>query len=103
MTTNDAYQGDLAPGLLSYAPAAATWLANHDKSGYYASPVSSVMKEAAGQVWSEWGYGKFSQEAIWAVTVDPGLTDGKTITSMLPAWQTAITDYATSDGYQVSH
>ncbi len=103
VTTNDAYQGVLAPGLPAYAPVSAVWLTNQDKSGYYASPISTVLQGAAGQVWSGWGYGKFSQEAIWAATVDPGLTAGKTITSMLPSWQTAITNYATSDGYQVSH
>ena len=52
-------------------------------------------------MWPGWGYGKFSQEAIWAATVDPGMTAGKTIVSMLPAWQTAITNYATAAGYQV--
>jgi len=79
------------------------WLANQDKSGYYASTISTVLQAAAGQVWSGWGYGKFSQEAIWAATLTPGVTAGKTITSMLPSWQTAITNYATSAGYQVSH
>jgi ABC-type glycerol-3-phosphate transport system substrate-binding protein len=103
VTTNDAYQGVLAPGLPAYAPVSAVWLANQDKSGYYASPISTVLQAAAGQVWSGWGYGKFSQEAIWAATLTPGVTAGKTITSMLPSWQTAITNYATSAGYQVSH
>ena len=103
VATNDAYQADLAPGLPAYAPAATAWLANQDKSGYYASPISPVLQGAAGQVWSGWGYGTFSQEAIWAATVTPALTAGKTITSMLPDWQTAITNYATAAGYQVSH
>ena len=61
-----------------------------------------MLQQAAGQVWSGWGYGQFSQEAIWASTIDPGLTAGKTIVSMLPAWQSAITDHAQADGYQVS-
>ena len=51
--------------------------------------------------WRGWGYGQFSQEAIWAATVTPGLTAGKTIVSMLPDWQKAITDYARSNGYEV--
>ena len=78
------------------------WLANQAKSGYYAQDISGVLQQAAGEVWPGWGYGKFSQEAIWAATIDPGLTSGKAIVSMLPAWQTAITNFATSDGYQVS-
>jgi multiple sugar transport system substrate-binding protein len=103
VATNAAYQGDLAPGLPAYAPAAATWLANQQKSGYFANDIVPVVQQAAGQIWQGWGYGKFSQEAIWAATVTPGITSGKTIVSMLPNWQSAITNYATADGYQVSH
>jgi multiple sugar transport system substrate-binding protein len=103
VSTNNAYQADLAPGLPAYAPAAKAWLAKQQQSGYFANDVVPVMQQAAGQVWSGWGYGKFSQEAIWAATVDPGLTAGKSIVSMLPDWQTAITNYATAAGYKVSH
>ena len=60
------------------------------------------MQAAANQVWPDWGYGQFSQEAIWAATVTPGLNAGKSIVSLLPAWQSAIENYARSDGYQVS-
>jgi ABC-type glycerol-3-phosphate transport system substrate-binding protein len=103
VTTNDAYQADLAPGLPAYAPAAAKWLANQQTSGYFANNIVPVVQQVAGQVWPDWGYGRFSQEAIWAATVTPGITSGKSIVSMLPAWQTAITNYATADGYQVSN
>jgi ABC-type glycerol-3-phosphate transport system substrate-binding protein len=102
VTGNNAYQDDLAPGYPAYAPAAAAWLSNQAKSGYYANDIAPVLQQAAGQVWSGWGYGQFSQEAIWASTIDPGLTAGKAITSMLPAWQTAIVDHAQADGYQTS-
>jgi multiple sugar transport system substrate-binding protein len=103
VTTDDGYQVALAPGLPAYAPAASAWLANQARSGYYANDLAPVLQQAAAHVWAGWGYGQFSQEAIWAATIDPGLTSGKTIVSMLPAWQTAITNYATSDGYQVTH
>ena len=86
----------------AYVPAAAAWLANQAKSGYYVGNITSALQQAAGQVWSGWGYGQFSQEAIWASAIDPGLTAGKTITSMLPAWQSSITQHAQADGYQVS-
>jgi multiple sugar transport system substrate-binding protein len=102
VTTNNGYQADLAPGLPAYAPAATAWLANQAKSGYYANDISPVLQQAASQVWSDWGYGQFSQEAIWAATVDPGLTAGKTIVSLLPAWQSAIAEHAQADGYSVS-
>ena len=103
VTTNDAYQVDLAPGLPAYAPAATKWLAMQQTSGYFANNIVPVVQQVAGQVWPNWGYGKFSQEAIWAATLTPGITAGKSIVSMLPAWQTAITNYATAAGYQVSH
>jgi ABC-type glycerol-3-phosphate transport system substrate-binding protein len=102
VTGNNAWQDELTPGFPAYVSAAKVWLANQAKSGYYAQDISGVLQQAAGEVWSGWGYGKFSQEAIWAATIDPGLTYGKAIVSMLPAWQTAITNYATSDGYQVN-
>ena len=102
VTTDNGYQADLAPGLPAYGPAATAWLTNQAKSGYFANDIAPVLQQAAGQVWTGWGYGKFSQEAIWAATVTPGITAGKTITSLLPSWQTAITNYATAAGYQVS-
>jgi ABC-type glycerol-3-phosphate transport system substrate-binding protein len=103
VTTSTAYQGDLAPGLPAYGPAATVWLANQQKSDYFANDIVPVVQQAAGQIWPGWGYGKFSQEAIWASAVTPGITSGKAIVSMLPSWQTAITNYATAAGYQVSH
>jgi multiple sugar transport system substrate-binding protein len=102
VTTSDDYQGKLAPGYPAYAPAAKAWLADQAGSGFYTGDFATPLQNAANEVWSGWGYGQFSQEAIWAATVTPGLTAGKTIVSLLPAWQNAITDYARSDGYQVS-
>jgi ABC-type glycerol-3-phosphate transport system substrate-binding protein len=102
VTGNNAWQDSLTPGYPAYAPAAKVWLANQLSSGYYVGNPASVLEQAAGQVWTGWNYGKWSNEAIWAATIDPGLIAGKTIVSMLPAWQAAITNYATSDGYHVS-
>jgi ABC-type glycerol-3-phosphate transport system substrate-binding protein len=102
VNTDNAYQGDLAPGYPAYGPAAKVWLAHQASSGYFASDPTPVLEQAAGQVWSGWNYGKWSNEAVWAATIDPGLTAGKSIVSMLPAWQTAITNYAKAAGYTVS-
>ncbi|MEV7096623.1 ABC transporter substrate-binding protein [Amycolatopsis sp. NPDC051045] len=101
VTTSDDYQGKLAPGYPAHRQAAKTWLANQAASGYYAGDIAGPLQTAAGQIWSGWGYGQFSQEAIWAATVTPGLTAGKTIVSLLPAWQSAIENYARSTGYEV--
>ncbi|MBS2966278.1 extracellular solute-binding protein [Actinocrinis puniceicyclus] len=102
VTTADDYQGKLAPGYPAFAAAAKTWLAGQASSGYYAGDIAAPLQAAANQVWSGWGYGQFSQEAIWAATVSPGLNAGKSLVSLLPAWQSAIVNYAHSDGYQVS-
>ncbi len=102
VTTADDYQGKLAPGYPAYSSAAKTWLAGQTASGYYADDITAPLQAAANQVWSGWGYGQFSQEAIWAATVTPGLNAGKSLVSLLPAWQGAIENYARSDGYQVA-
>ena len=101
VTTDNAYQGEKAPGFPAYAPAAANWLKAQGTAGYFTGDLSALM-DASSQVWPGWGSGQFSQEAIWAATVKPGLTQGKTIVSMLPAWQDSIVKYARSNGYKVS-
>jgi ABC-type glycerol-3-phosphate transport system substrate-binding protein len=101
VTTDNAYQGEKAPGFPAYAPAAENWLKGQDASGYFVGDLSAL-KDASSQVWSGWGSGQFSQEAIWAATVKPGLTQGKSIVSMLPAWKDSIVKYAQSNGYKVS-
>ncbi|MEV7044582.1 carbohydrate ABC transporter substrate-binding protein [Amycolatopsis sp. NPDC051061] len=102
VTTSPDYQGQVAPGYPANTTAAKSWLAKQTASGYYAGDITGPMQAAAAQVWPGWGYGQFSQEAIWAATVTPGQTAGKTIVSLLPDWQKAITDYAKSNGYEVS-
>ncbi len=102
VTTSDDYQGKLAPGYPAYTAAAKTWLTNQAASGYYADDISAPLEAAANEVWPGWGYGQFSQEAVWAATVTPGLNAGKSIVSLLPAWQSSIANYARADGYQVT-
>jgi ABC-type glycerol-3-phosphate transport system substrate-binding protein len=102
VTTSDDYQGKVAPGYPAFAKAATTWLAKQGSAGYYVNDPAGPLQAAAGQVWPGWGYGQFSQEAVWAATITPGLNAGKSIVSMLPDWQKAIVNYAKSNGYQVS-
>jgi multiple sugar transport system substrate-binding protein len=102
VTTNDAYQAELAPGYPAYSTAAQKWLAKQQASGYFAGDIAAPITQAAGQVWSGWGAPEFSQEAIWAKTIIPGQTAGKTIVSLLPEWQTAIEQQAQVFGYKVT-
>ncbi|MFD8082440.1 ABC transporter substrate-binding protein [Kitasatospora sp. NPDC059722] len=101
VTTDNAYQGEKSPGFPAYAPAAEDWLKAQAASGYLVGDLGAL-KEASSQVWPGWGSGQFSQEGIWAATVKPGLTQGQTITSLLPAWQDSIVKHAESYGYKVS-
>ena len=100
VATSNAYQADLAPGLPAYTAAAKKWIAKQVASNYFVDNLSAVTA-SAGQIWSGWGSPTFSQEAIWAKTITPGVTSGKTIESLLPAWGTAIKDQAQVDGYTV--
>ncbi|CAM5390438.1 ABC transporter substrate-binding protein [Leifsonia shinshuensis] len=100
VTTADAYQVDQAPGFPAYKSAADKWLNKQQSSGYYATDLSALT-QAAGQIWTGWGYPSFSQEAVWAKTMTPLLTAGKPLADNLDAWGTAISDQAKVNGYTV--
>jgi maltose-binding protein MalE len=102
VTTSDAYQVDLAPGYPAYKAAAVKWVAKQQSSGYWANNISTPIIAAASQVWTGWTPPEFSQESVWASTVSAGMAQGKSIESLLPAWQTAITNQAKVLGYTVS-
>ncbi|MFL6119532.1 ABC transporter substrate-binding protein [Actinophytocola sp.] len=101
ITTADEYQVDLSPGYPAYSDAATKWLAKQQDSGYYTGDIAAPLTAAAGQVWSGWGSPEFSQEAVWAKTVIPGQTDGRTVESLLPEWQTPNEQQAPVFGDQV--
>jgi ABC-type glycerol-3-phosphate transport system substrate-binding protein len=100
VNTADDYQVNVAPGYPAYAPAADKWIKKQESSGYYATDLQAVIK-AGTEIWSGWGSGVFSQEAIWAKTVTPALAGGKSLVDTLPAWGTAIKNQAQVDGYTV--
>ncbi len=100
VTTADDYQVKLAPGYPAYAPAADKWIKAQESSGYYATDLQALIK-AGSMIWSGWGSGIFSQEAIWAKTMTPAIAGGKSLVDMLPEWETAIKNQAQVDGYTV--
>ena len=99
-TTSDEYQVGVAPGYPAYGPAAEKWVKKQEASKYYATDLQAVVK-AGTSIWPGWGSGIFSQEAIWAKTMTPGIAQGKSLVSLLPQWQTAIKNQAQVDGYTV--
>ena len=101
VTTDDSYQVDVAPGYPAYAPAAQKWVAKQEANKYFATPMQPIVT-AASQIGDGWGYGEFSQEAIWAKTVTPAVTGGSSVTDLLPTWQKAIENQAKVNGYTVN-
>ncbi|MFC0556585.1 ABC transporter substrate-binding protein [Planotetraspora thailandica] len=100
LTTSNDYQSG-APTYPAYSPAAEAWLKNPANSDYFADDITPAFTTAAGQVWTGWSNVKFSDQTAWSSVVLPALTEGKTLTETLPAWQQAISDEAKSDGYTV--
>lgn len=102
VTSTDSYGGTLNPGYPGYVPAAQKWAQATQATGYYAGNIVPPIEQAANEVWTGWGSGGFSQEAIWAKVVLAGMSQGKTIQSLLPAWQTEIVNEAQVLGYTVT-
>ena len=87
----------------AYTAAADAWLAKQQSSGYFANDIGPVFKDAATKIWTGWAVSTpYSQEAIYASTMVPAITQGKTMTSQLGAWQDAIDNKAKSLGYSVN-
>ena len=101
MSTSNTYQLT-APTYPAYQPAAKAWLAAQAQQHYFATDVTPAFTQAAGEIWSGWGAGRYSQENIWAASMVPQITSGHTITSLLGTWQTAIENQARSFGYQAN-
>lgn len=100
VTTADEYQVDEAPGFPAYTDAATKWISKQESSGYFATDLSAL-SAASGIVWDGWGYPSYSQEAIWAKSMTPLLTSGKSINDSLGDWGTAIKNQAQVAGYKV--
>jgi hypothetical protein len=101
LTTSNENQAG-APTYPAYGPAAKAWLANPANKQYFATDLADVFTKAADAVWTGWSNTKFSDATAWSSVVLPGLTAGKTLTEMLPQWQTAITDEAKTVGYTIA-
>src|SRR5665647_2752566 len=102
VTSDPAYQVDVAQGLPAYKEVGDLWLAKQAETGFFTDSFADNVSTAAGQVWDGWGFPKFSQEAVWAKTIIPELAAGKSLVDLLPAWETAIKNEAQVNGYQVS-
>ncbi|MCU1492559.1 MAG: extracellular solute-binding protein family 1 [Acidimicrobiaceae bacterium] len=100
MATSTDYQ-KTAPTYPAYRPAAQVWLKAVNASGYFAVSPANVFARTANDVWPGWSSLLFSTDGVWADTVVPGLTSGKSLSSLLPAWGTALKNQAQTLNYSI--
>jgi multiple sugar transport system substrate-binding protein len=100
VTTSDDYQVNLAPGYPAYAAEGSKWIAKQEASKYFATSLQPIIT-AGTEIWSGWGSGEFSQEAIWAKTMTPVINAGQSVAANLQKWQDAIKNQAQVTGYTV--
>jgi len=90
------------PGYPAYAPVAAKWLSGIATNPYFAADPTPAMKGAASLIWQGWSIVTYPDQPVWSNTVVTGLVAGKTLTSLLPAFGSALAQAAQAAGYQVT-
>lgn len=101
-TSSDEYQVDLAPGYPAYASAGEKWIAKQAADGYFVGDFEKNVIDAAGEVWSGWGFPSFSAETAYSKVVLPALAAGKSIGDVTADWQAEILNEAQVQGYTVT-
>lgn len=102
VTSAPEFQVEASSGYPAYTEAAEGWLGKLAETDYFANDdFETVMSDAAGQIWSGWSVTKWSPETAWATIVIPGIAEGKSVESLLPAWQEELDNEATVNGYTV--
>ena len=92
---------DVSSGYPGYVPAAKSWIAEQDASGFWATPLAPAFAQAVNEVWSGWTETPWDTIGIWTDSVLPNLTAGDSVSSQLPVLGAAISNYAQSDGFTV--
>lgn len=102
VTSADEFQVDASSGYPAYTTAAAKWLDKQAEAKYFVNDdFTTVMTDAATQIWDGWNVTSWSPETAWAKVVIPGIAAGKTVESLLPEWQKELENEATVNGYTV--
>ena len=89
------------PGYPAYAPLATQWLSALATNSYFASDPTPALKAAASQIWQGWNLVTYPDQPVWSNTVVTGLVAGKSLTSLMPAFGSALSQAAQAAGYQV--
>jgi ABC-type glycerol-3-phosphate transport system substrate-binding protein len=90
------------PGYPAYPPVAAKWLTGIAANPYFASDPTPALKAAASLIWKGWSIVTYPDQPVWSNTVVTGLVAGKTLSSLLPAFGSALAQAAQAASYQVS-
>jgi multiple sugar transport system substrate-binding protein len=102
VTSADEFQVDASSGYPAYTSAATKWLDKQAEAKYFVNEdFTTVMTDAATQIWDGWNVTSWSPESAWAKIVIPGIAAGETVESLLPAWQKELENEATVNGYTV--
>ncbi|GAA4343953.1 ABC transporter substrate-binding protein [Microbacterium rhizosphaerae] len=99
--TSDAGFQKSAPTYPANKAAATAWLTNPENIAYFATDVKAPLQTAADQVWKGWAFATFSDQDPFKNVILTGINAGKSVTSLLPDWQTEITNTAKAAGYKV--
>jgi ABC-type glycerol-3-phosphate transport system substrate-binding protein len=89
-------------GYPAYGPMATKWLSGFATNPYFAADPTPALKGAASLIWTGWSIVTYPDQPVWSNTVVTGLVAGKTLTSLLPAFGSALAQAAQAAGYQVS-
>lgn len=102
VTSADEFQVAASSGYPAYTSAAAKWLDKQAEAKYFVNEdFTTVMTDAATQIWDGWNVTSWSPESAWAKIVIPGIAAGETVESLLPEWQKELENEATVNGYTV--
>jgi ABC-type glycerol-3-phosphate transport system substrate-binding protein len=90
------------PGYPAYAPLATQWLASLATNPYYASDPTPALKAAASLIWQGWNLVTYPDQPVWSNTVVTALVAGKSLSSLLQPFGSALGQAAQAAGYQVT-
>jgi ABC-type glycerol-3-phosphate transport system substrate-binding protein len=90
------------PGYPAYAPLASQWLSSMATDSYFASDPTPALKAAAGLIWKGWNLVTYPDQPVWSNTVVTGLVAGKSLSSLLQPFGSALAQAAQAAGYQVT-
>ena len=89
-------------GYPAYAPLASKWLASLATNPYFAADPTPALKAAASLIWKGWNLVTYPDQPVWSNTVVTALVAGKSLSSLLPAFGSALGQAAQAAGYQVT-